>query len=65
MSLARCSAFLTLAACFALTAAAPDRRYVPPTVRGNAAVRGIVLVLGLLVFAAGIAILNSCARHAK
>jgi uncharacterized membrane protein YczE len=37
-----------------LTAAAPDRRYVPPTVRGNAAVRGIVLVLGLLVFAAGI-----------
>jgi uncharacterized membrane protein YczE len=34
--------------------AAPGKRFVPPRVRGNVAVRSTVLVLGLLVFAFGI-----------
>jgi uncharacterized membrane protein YczE len=33
---------------------APGSHFVPPRVRGNVAVRSIVLVLGLLVFATGI-----------
>ena len=34
--------------------AAPGSHFVPPRVRGNAAVRSVVLVLGLFVFSAGI-----------